>query len=60
MTGRELLMGMTDLDGSILAEAEAFRTEIPVRRFRPALAAATGIVSESDRLCGGKYQSHRL
>ncbi|HIT36804.1 MAG TPA: DUF4179 domain-containing protein [Candidatus Faecousia intestinavium] len=42
MTGRELLMGMTDLDGSILAEAEAFRTEIPVRRFRPALAAAIG------------------
>ena len=32
MTGRELLMGMTDLAGSILAEAEAFRTEIPVRR----------------------------
>ena len=42
MTGRELLMGMTDLDGSILAEAEAFRTEIPVRRFRPTLAAAIG------------------
>ena len=42
MTGRELLAGMTDLDGSILAEAEAFRTEIPVRRFRPALAAAIG------------------
>ena len=42
MTGRELLTGMTDLDGSILAEAEAFRTEIPVRRFRPALAAAIG------------------
>lgn len=42
MTGRELLVGMTDLDGSILAEAEAFRTEIPVRRFRPALAAAIG------------------
>ena len=42
MTGRELLMGMTDLDGSILAEAEAFRSEIPVRRFRPALAAAIG------------------
>lgn len=42
MTGRELLMGMTDLDGSILAEAEEFRTEIPVRRFRPTLAAAIG------------------
>lgn len=42
MTGRELLMGMTDLDGRILEEAEEFRTEIPVRRFRPALAAAIG------------------
>ena len=42
MTGRELLAGMTDLDGRILEEAEEFRTEIPVRRFRPALAAAIG------------------
>lgn len=42
MTGRELLVGMTDLDGRILEEAEEFRTEIPVRRFRPALAAAIG------------------
>ena len=42
MTGRELLAGMTDLDGRILEEAEEFRTEIPVRRFRPTLAAAIG------------------
>ena len=42
MTGRELLAGMTDLDGSILAEAEIVGKNIRVRRFRPALAAAIG------------------
>ena len=42
MTGRELLMGMTDLDGSILEEAETLGKNIRVRRFRPVLAAAIG------------------
>ena len=44
MTGRELLAGMTELDESILAEAENREERRPRRRLRPLLAAAIGAV----------------